>query len=62
MRNLGLILTITGIIGVLLFTLADVLGLGADPTKFGTRQVIGTIAFAIVFIIGLTLFQRKGAA
>lgn len=59
MRTLGLIITIIGIIGVLVFTLADVLNLGADPDRFGTRQIIGTVVFVLVFLIGLILYQRK---
>ena len=59
MRTLGLIITIIGIIGVLAFTLADVLGLGKDPERFGNNQIIGTVVFVIVFLIGLILYQRK---
>jgi hypothetical protein len=59
MRTLGLIITIIGIIGVLVFTLADVLNLGADPDRFGNRQIIGTVVFVLVFLIGLILYQRK---
>lgn len=59
MRTLGLIITIIGIVGVLIFTLADVLGFGADPDRFGNRQIIGTVVFVVVFLIGLILYQRK---
>ena len=57
-RIIGILFLVLGVIGLLVFLLADVLGYGRPG--FGMRQIIGTIAGGVAAIVGLILLlQRK---
>jgi hypothetical protein len=57
-----MILLILGVLGCLFFAIADVIGVGRDPTAFGARQTTGTLVSVIVFIVGLVMYLRKRQA
>ena len=57
-KTAGIVLLVVGIVVLLLSLLADVIGLGGNPI-FGRNQIIGTIAGAIVTVVGLVLTLRK---
>ena len=60
-KIIGTILLVVGIAVLLLFATADLLGIGENP-DFGPWQITGTIAGAIVAIIGLVILFKKGAS
>lgn len=62
MRSLSLVLIIAGAIVGLACALADVIGLGHDPSAFGSRQLTGVLAGVVVLVIGLVLRSKAGAA
>ena len=59
-RTIGIIVTIGGLAVALVFALADVIGVGTDPTVFGTRQIIGTLVGGVAFVLGLALITWGG--
>jgi hypothetical protein len=52
-RIIGVVLIVLGVLGLLVFLLADVLGYGRPG--FGIRQIIGTIAGGVSVIVGMIL-------
>ncbi len=56
-RNLGLILGAVGLLGVLVSTMAEPLGIGRD-NGFGPRQLTGTIIGALVLLIGIAMTAK----
>ncbi len=54
----GIIWLVVGIIILVLSLVADSVGLGKNP-GFGYKQVAGTIAGAIVFVVGLVMIQKN---
>lgn len=52
-RIIGIVLIVLGVLGLLVFLLADVLGYGRPG--FGIRQIIGTIAGGVSVIVGMIL-------
>ncbi len=55
-RNIGLVVAGIGVVLLFLSAAADVIGLGAGNSDgFGTRQIIGTIAGAVVVVAGLAM-------
>jgi hypothetical protein len=57
-KTAGIVLLVVGIVVLLLSLLADVIGVGGNPI-FGRNQIMGTIAGAIVTVVGLVLTLRK---
>jgi hypothetical protein len=57
-KTAGIVLLVVGIVVLLLSLLADSIGIGVNPI-FGRNQIIGTIAGAIVAVVGLVLTLRK---
>jgi hypothetical protein len=57
-RTIGLALLIGGIIVLIISVAADAIGLGHDP-GFGNQQTAGTVAGAVVAIVGAILIRRK---
>ncbi len=57
-KKTGIILLVVGIIILVLSLGADSVGLG-EGTRFGYKQVAGTIAGAIVLVVGLVLNSKK---
>jgi len=57
-KTAGIVLLVVGIVVLLLSLLADSIGIGVNPI-FGRSQIIGTIAGAIVTVVGLVLTLRK---
>ena len=62
MKTIGTILIVAGVLAILVFGLADVIGLGQNPDLFGPRQIIGTAAGGIALIAGVVLALRRPQA
>jgi hypothetical protein len=60
-KALGGALIAVGLLVVLFFVLADVTGAGGSP-GFGIRQILGTIAGAVVIVIGALISRRQRAS
>ncbi len=58
-KTTGIVLIVIGVIILLVFLLADALGLGADPTTVGWIQWLGAAIGLIVAIVGIVLATRK---
>ena len=56
-KTIGIVLLVVGIVILLVSLLAYPLGLGGPA--FGPKQISGTIAGAIVTVVGLVLTLRK---
>ena len=56
-KIIGIVLVVLGVLGLIVFALADILGYGRPG--FGTRQIIGTVAGGVAFIVGLILLLLK---
>jgi hypothetical protein len=56
-KTIGTVLLVVGIVILLLSLLAYPLGIGGP--KFGPYQITGTIAGAIVAVVGLVLTLKK---
>jgi len=56
-KTVGIVLLVVGIVVLLLSLLAYPLGLGGPA--FGPRQIAGTIAGAVVTVVGLVLTLKK---
>jgi hypothetical protein len=54
----GLIIFIIGIIGLILFLIADAIGIGG-ATGFGFKQIIGAIIGVIFIVVGSFLAFKK---
>jgi len=54
-KTIGVIVTVGGLAVALFCALADVIGVGSAPTVFGLRQLIGTLAGGVAFVVGLAL-------
>lgn len=61
-KTIGLIVAIVGVLVGLFFVLADVIGVGASPDRFGSRQIIGTAVGALIFIVGVVVYIRQRQA
>ena len=56
-KIIGIVLVVLGVLALVVFLLADVLGYGRPG--FGIRQIIGSIAGAVAAIVGLILLLTK---
>jgi len=52
-RIIGIVLVVLGVLGLIVFLLADILGYGRPG--FGIRQIIGTVTGGVAVIVGLIL-------
>lgn len=57
-KTMGLIVAAVGLVGVLVFALADVLGIGSHPGIFGIRQIIGTAVGVVLLVAGAVVYLR----
>ncbi len=57
-KTIGIVLLILGAVILVLFLVADIIGLGGSH-GFGPTQIVGTIVGAIVTAIGLALKCKK---
>lgn len=55
-RIVGAVVTGAGLLCTGVFSLADVLGIGQNPTRFGTSQTIGTVVGVLILVVGLIIF------
>ena len=57
----GIIILILGVIGLIVFLLADVITIGplGQNPGFGTQQIIGTIIGAVFTVVGAFLTFKK---
>jgi hypothetical protein len=58
-RNIGIAMTVAGILLVLVSLLADMIGLGAQAGIIGWKQILGAVIGAAVGISGIFLLLRK---
>jgi len=56
-KIIGIVLVVLGVLGLLVFLLADILGYGRPG--FGIRQIIGTIAGCVSVIVGMILLLLR---
>ena len=57
-KMVGTLLLVIGIVVLIVFAIADVVGIGENP-EFGPWQITGTIVGAVVAIIGIGLLCKK---
>lgn len=55
-RIVGAVVVGAGLICAGVFSLADVLGIGQNPTRFGTGQTVGTVVGVLILVVGLVIF------
>jgi hypothetical protein len=60
-KIISTLLVVVGIILLILSLIADKVGIGKNP-EFGTLQITGVVAGAIMAIIGLILISKKKPA
>jgi len=58
-KTSGVVLIVIGVIALLVFLLADFLGLGSDPTTIGWIQLLGAAIGLVVAVVGIVLSTRK---
>jgi len=58
MKSIGPIAIAIGVAIVLLSALADPIGIGAEESAFGWKQVVGVIVGALVAIAGIAISMR----
>ncbi len=52
----AVVLLVVGVLTLLVFALADVVGIGGDPNVFGYVQISGSVVGAIVTAVGAVLY------
>jgi hypothetical protein len=57
-KIVGIVLLVLGIVVLILFLAADLIGIGASP-GFGSWQIIGAVVGAIAGVVGLVLTLKK---
>ncbi|MEP6894861.1 MAG: hypothetical protein ABI986_04560 [Chloroflexota bacterium] len=57
-RTIGIVLLAGGVVLLIVSLAADLIGIGG-AAGFGYKQTIGSIAGAIVAIVGFVLYSRK---
>lgn len=57
-KTIGIALLVVGVILLIGSLAADVIGLGAAP-GFGYKQIVGSIAGAVVAVFGFAYYSRK---
>ena len=58
-KTAGIVLLVIGAIILILSLIADLIGLGVNPTVFGYGQIIGVVVGVILIIVGLILRLRE---
>ena len=61
MKTAGIVLVIAGLIILILFLLADVIGMGSSA-GFGRNQIVGALVGVVVAVLGLVLALRRQSA
>ncbi|MBN1568186.1 MAG: hypothetical protein JXA73_10090 [Acidobacteria bacterium] len=57
-KTISTILLVLGIVALILFALADRIGIGRNP-GYGLQQIAGMIIGAVVAVVGLIMARRK---
>lgn len=57
-KNLALVVSAVGALGLLVSVFAEPLGLGRGD-GFGIRQTSGTIAGAVILVVGLLMYSKS---
>ena len=60
-KQIAIIIVVAGIIVAVVSILADTLGIGSSPDKFGTLQIIGTVV-GVVISAGAGVYVWSGRA
>jgi hypothetical protein len=58
-RNLGIAMIVVGVMLIMVSLLADAIGVGAQPSIIGWKQILGAVIGAAVGIGGVVLVVRK---
>jgi len=58
-KLLSIILLFVGLITIIVFLGADLLGLGNDPNAFGWKQITGTATGLLLFLAGIWFRRNK---
>ena len=61
-RNIGLVVAVIGLIVIVVFVLADVIGVGGTRDTFGYRQIIGVVVGIVLVLVGLFVSRRPGSS
>jgi uncharacterized membrane protein YccC len=59
-KSLAVGLIVVGVVVLLGSTMADVIGLGAQPLVFGYKQLAGSAVGAALAVVGAVLYWRAG--
>jgi hypothetical protein len=57
-KSLGRIITSIGVIILVIFALADLLGIGRTPNQIGYQQLIGVVIGALVIVLGAFVSRK----
>lgn len=58
-RSISVWVLIIGILIFIISLLADMIGVGFDPSVFGSAQQTGVVAGLVIALIGLILYLRS---
>ena len=58
-KTIGYALIVIGVIVLIIFLLADMLGIGSDPTTVGWIQLLGAAIGLVVAVVGFVLARKK---
>ena len=56
-KTVGIVVLVVGIVVLLLSLVADLIGIGGNPS-FGYYQIVGAIVGAVVAVVGLVLTRK----
>ena len=59
MNRIGVVIVAVGVVIALVSALADPIGIGAEDSGFGWKQVVGAIVGALVAIAGIAINMRS---
>ena len=64
-KNMGMLVALVGLIVVVVFLLADVLGIGSgngfNLSDMGARQIIGIVVGIVLLVGGAVIYMRPTA-
>lgn len=58
-KTVGIIIAAIGLATMILFALADVIGVGQTPNEIGYIQIIGVAFGALILFAGVALYRRQ---
>ena len=58
-KNAGALIAGIGLVILVVFALADLIGIGQTTDKIGYIQIIGVVVGALIFMAGVALYRRQ---